>query len=183
MSSSRTTSQPMPSTRPRRDVLALVGGGLTGLAGCLASSDDTTGESTADATATTTSTPTDVPSETPGTATAPQWGSVGLVGTGVTCGGTPRVAFRAVGERVHVVGTLVAPSLCYRAGLRTATVEDGVARLVVVQRDRAREGTPACGQCIADAGFEITGQFVGGRPDELVVELRGQRPKTYRTAV
>jgi hypothetical protein len=162
-------------------VLALAGSSLTVLAGCPGSSGDTTGGSTSDATAT--ATPTDVPSETPGTATTPRWASVGLVGTEVTCGGTPRVAFRAVGERVHVVGSLVVSSLCHRAGLRTAAVEDDVARLVVVQRDRAREGTPACGQCIADAGFEITGRFAGGRPDELVVELRGQQPKTYWTSV
>jgi hypothetical protein len=167
----------MSTSHPRRDVLALLGGSLVPLAGCLGSSDG----STTDPTATTTAT--DVPSETPGTAATPQWESVGLVGTGVTCGGTPRVAFREVGERVRVVGTLVVSSLCYRAGLRTAAVADGVARLVVVQRDRERDGTPACGQCIADAGFEVTGRFVGSLPDELVVELRGQRPETYRTPV
>ena len=171
----------MPSTHTRRDVLVLAGGGLTVLAGCLRSSDDTTGGLTGDATAT--ATPTGVPSETPGTATTPRWASVGLVGTGVTCGGTPRVDFRETGGQVRIDGVLVVSSLCYRAGLRTATVDDGVARLVVVPRDVASDGTPACGQCIADAGFEITGQFVGGRPDELVVELRGQQPKTYRTSV
>jgi hypothetical protein len=78
---------------------------------------------------------------------------------------------------------LVVSSLCYRAGLRTATVDGGVARLVVVPRDVAGDGTPACGQCIADASFEVTGRFAGGLPDELVVELRGQEPRTYRTSL
>jgi hypothetical protein len=162
-------------------VLALVGSGLT--VGCTGPSDGSAGGPTTDDTVTTTPTPTDIPSETPGTATSPQWASVGLEGTGATCGGTPRVEFRETGERVHVVGALVVSSLCFRAGLRTATVQDGVARLVVVAREVAGDGTPACGQCLADATFDIRGQFTGGLPDELVVELRGTEPETYRTSL
>jgi hypothetical protein len=54
----------------------------------------------------------------------------------------------------------------FQANLRTATVEEGVARLVVVPVDVSDDET-SCGQCIADASFEITGTFAGRLPDEL----------------
>lgn len=170
-------------TTTRRDALALLGSGVAAVTGCTGAPGSTGDDTTTAPTATATATDTPVPTEPPGTPTDPEWESVGLEETGTTCGGTPNVEFRETGERIRVVGTLVVASLCYRAGLRTATVDDGVARLVVVPRTIATDGTPACGQCIADATFEITGSFTGGRPDELVVELRGQEPGTYRTAL
>jgi hypothetical protein len=169
----------MPAGRSRRTFLALAGSSLTLSVGC-------TGGRTGDTTPTATShadTPTRVPTESPGPPTSPQWASVGLEATGTACGGTPTVEFRETGDRVHVVGTLVVSSLCHRAGLRTAAVADGVARLVVVQRAVTTDGTSACGQCVADAGFEIRGEFTGGRPGELVVELRGREPRTFRTTL
>lgn len=162
----------------RRHVLAVVGSGLSVLGGC--SSSSTTDDDTPSASPSPTSTP--VPTEMPRTPTNASFETVGLTTTSVQCGDTADATITVEETRLTVVGTLIAPTNCYHASLRSASIQEGTAELDVSVSDDPTTETP-CEQCRSEVSFELTGEFAGGRPAQIRVELHGENPKTVQKTI
>jgi hypothetical protein len=162
----------------RRHVLALFGCSISAFGGC------STGSQPPDETPNGTSTLTgaDVPTETPGTPTQPSFKSVGLSTVSVQCGNSVDATITVEDTQLTVVGTIVAPTTCYHASLRSASIQGGTAELDIYASDNSTTEVP-CEQCLSEVKFELTGTFVGGRPTQIVVELHGEKPETFRKTV
>lgn len=75
---------------------------------------------------------------------------------------------RTVDGSVVVEGTLIVPTPCYRAGVRSVTLTDGVLTVVVEQRDSAEDG--ACIECVGGIAYRATVTLANAYPSTVVVE-------------
>lgn len=159
----------------RREVLALVGAGAVGLAGCTA--DAPPGGSTD------TPEPTDTPTDTPTATESPTPEPVALAVEdrqfellAAECGqgqNTASVSHEATGEntgRITVDGVVRGSDTCHRARLVEAVADGNSLHVTVESYVPEGDEDRMCGECLVDISYRATVEYEGAGPFDVVVD-------------
>lgn len=170
----------------RRDVLALVAAGTTGLAGCTGAGPAGPGSESPEPTDSPTDSPSDSPTGSPSPSPTETPTPVTVTDRefevlGVECGSdaeSAAVSHDSTGDstgRVTVRGVVTGNDTCHSARLVGASVTEEHLRVAVESYVPEEDEGKACAECLVDIDYRATIVYEGDGPFDVVVEHGGER--------